>query len=259
MIDSHCHLDFKDFNKNRDEVIQNARAASVFTMINIGADLTTSINSVKLADQYDFIYAAVGVHPHDATTYDENVEQELLRLAENKKVKAIGEIGLDFYRDLSPRNIQKGVFRRQLELAISLKLPVVIHARDAYKETVQIVREYSQNLAGGVFHCFQGDAQKAQKVIDLGFSVSVGGKITYKNDEMAAMAAGIPLEYILLETDSPYLTPIPLRGKSSNQPAYVRYVRDKLADLKNVSVEEVEKITDRNSQKLFRLVDMFEG
>jgi len=259
MIDSHCHLDFKEFNKNREEVIRNALAAGVRTMINIGADLPTSINSVRLAEKYDCIFAAVGVHPHDAKTFNDGVENELLRLIENKKVKAIGEIGLDFFRDLSPRQIQKDVFRRQLELAVSKRLPVVIHAREAYQETLEIVREYSQKLVGGVFHCFQGDAKKAFKVIDLGFSVSVGGKITYPRDEMAAMAAEIPLEHILLETDSPYLTPVPFRGKSSNQPAYVRYVRDKLAELKNISVEEVEKITDRNTQKLFRLIEIFEG
>ncbi len=259
MIDSHCHLDLKEFNKNRDEIIQSALKAGVHTMINIGADLPSSVYSVKLADQYDCIYAVVGVHPHDANTYNDDIENKIMQLAENNKVKAIGEIGLDFYRDLSPRPIQKEVFRRQLELAVKLELPVVIHARDAYDETLEIVRVYSQNLVGGVFHCFQGDAKKARKVIDLGFSVSIGGKTTYKNDEMAAMAAAIPIEYILLETDSPYLTPVPLRGKSSNQPAYVRYVRDKLAELKNMPVDEVEKITDRNSQKLFRLVDMFEG
>ncbi len=259
MIDSHCHLDFKEFNKNRDEVIRNAISAGVHTMINIGADLPTSIKSVKLAEKYDCIFAAVGVHPHDVKTYNDDVENELLRLMENKKVKAIGEIGLDFFRDLSPRQMQKEVFRRQLELAVAKKLPVVIHAREAYKETTEIVREYAKNIVAGVFHCFQGDAKKAFGIIDFGFSISVGGKITYPKDEMAAMATEIPLDYLLLETDSPYLTPVPFRGKSSNQPAYVRYVRDKLAELKNISIDEVEKITDRNTQKLFRLVDIFEG
>ncbi len=258
MIDSHCHLDFREFNKNRDEVIQNALSSGVLTMINIGADLQTSINSVELADKHDSVFATVGVHPHDARTYNDKVEQELSRLTENKNVKAIGEIGLDFYRDLSPRTIQKDVFRRQLELAISKKLPVVIHTREAFEETAEIVREYAQKLTGGVFHCFPGNAKNACEVIDLGFHISVGGVITYPGAGMAKMATEVSLEHVLIETDSPYLTPVPYRGKK-NQPAYVRYVRDKLAELKDISVEEVETITDRNCQKLFRLVDIFEG
>jgi TatD DNase family protein len=258
MIDSHCHLDIREFNKNRDEIIQNALSSGVHTIINVGADLQTSINSVDLADKHDCIFATVGVHPHDARTYNDDVEKELCHLMENKKVKAIGEIGLDFYRDLSPRNIQKDIFRRQLRLAVLKKLPVVIHTREAFDETIEIVREYSSKLNGGVFHCFPGSAANAFEVIDLGFFISVGGVITYPKARMAKMATEIPLEHILIETDSPYLTPVPFRGKK-NQPAYVRFVRDKLAELKDISVEEVETITDRNCQKLFRLVDIFEG
>jgi len=258
MIDSHCHLDFKEFNKNREEIIKNALSAGVHTMINIGVDLQSSKKSVELTNQYDFIFATVGVHPHDARTYDSNLEKELSRLIENKKVKAVGEIGLDFYRDLSPRKVQKQVFHLQLELAIEKKLPVVIHTREAFDETVEIVEEYSGKLAGGVFHCFPGSLKEAHRVIDLGFHISVGGVITYPKSKMAEVASQVPLEYILIETDSPYLTPVPCRGKK-NQPAYVRYVRDKLAQLKSLPIEEVEKITDRNCRKLFRLVDIFEG
>ncbi len=258
MIDSHCHIDFNDYDKNRPDIIKEALSSGVHTIINIGADLQTSRNSVELAQRYDCVYASVGVHPHDAKTYDNNVEKELLKLMGHHKVKAVGEIGLDFYRDLSPRNVQEKVFRRQLEIAIDQKLPIVIHTRDSFEETIKIVREYKSKLSGGVFHCFPGTAEDAHRVIDMGFYISVGGVITYPKAKMAQTAKEVPIEKILLETDSPYLTPVPYRGKT-NQPAYVRYVRNKLAELKEMSVTEVEKITDRNSQKMYGLVDIFEG
>jgi TatD DNase family protein len=258
MIDSHCHLDFREFSGNQDKVIDNARSAGVHTMINIGVSLQSSHRSVELADTYDCVYAAVGVHPHDAKTYDDRVESELVRLTENKKVVAIGETGLDYYRELSPRHVQKKVFRRQLEIAVDKKLPVVIHTRESFPEALEMVKEYSGRLVGGVFHCFPGSVKEAHDVIDLGFHISVGGVITFPKARMATVAAEVPLEHILLETDCPYLTPSPVRGKI-NQPSYVRYVRNKLALLKNVPSEEIENVTDRNSQKVFRLVDVFEG
>lgn len=258
MIDSHCHLDFKQYRGRQDEIIKNALAAGVHTMVNVGVDLQSSINSVEMAHKYDSIYATVGVHPHDATTYSDEVEEELLRLMEDRKVVAVGEIGLDFFRDFSPRNVQRKVFRRQLEIAVDRQLPVVIHTRASFRETSEIVREFSSRLAGGIFHCFPGTLAEAHKLINLGFKVSFGGKITRPGDESAKVAAEAPIEHILLETDSPYLTPVPVREKI-NQPANVRYIRDRLAELKNISIEEVETITDRNSQKFYRLVDVFEG
>ncbi|PKK84121.1 MAG: hydrolase TatD [candidate division Zixibacteria bacterium HGW-Zixibacteria-1] len=256
MIDSHCHLDFKDFSGRLEDIIKNALLAGVHTMVNIGADLRTSINSVKLADEYDCIFATVGVHPHDAKKYNADVEDQLIQLMNNKRVVAVGEIGLDFYRDLSPRDLQKKVFRRQLEIAVDRKLPVVIHSRESFGETVEIVKEYSSRLVGGVFHCFPGTTKDAIEVIDLGLHISVGGVITFPRARMAEVATEVPLDKILLETDSPYLTPEPYRGKT-NQPAYVRFVRDKLAQLRGISAKEVEKITDRNCQKMYRLVEVF--
>ncbi len=258
MIDSHCHLDFKDFDKNRAEIIKNALDAGVHTMVNIGADLQTSINSVKLAEQYDFIYATVGVHPHDAKTFNPEVEEQLRRMIEHKKVAAVGEIGLDYYRDLSPRNIQEKVFRRQLEIAVEKDLPVVIHTRESFRDAVDIVSDYAGDLPGGIFHCFPGTVDDAYKVIDLGFHISVGGVITFPRAKMATVAVEAPLNRIAIETDSPYLTPMPYRGKT-NQPAYVKYVCDKIAELRGMPAEEVEKITDRNSQRVYRLVDVFGG
>lgn len=256
MIDSHCHLDFKDFSGRLEDIIKNALLAGVHTMVNIGADLRTSINSVKLAGEYDCIFATVGVHPHDAKKYNADVEDQLIQLMNNKRVVAVGEIGLDFYRDLSPRDLQKKVFRRQLEIAVDRKLPVVIHSRESFGETVEIVKEYSSRLVGGVFHCFPGTTKDAFEVIDLGLHISVGGVITFPKARMAEVATEVPLDKILLETDSPYLTPEPYRGKT-NQPAYVRFVRDKLAQLRGISAKEVEKITDRNCQKMYRLVEVF--
>jgi TatD DNase family protein len=258
MIDSHCHIDFKEFSGRTDEIVRSANDAGVHTIINIGADLQTSENSVALTEKFDCIYAAVGVHPHDARTYNENVEQQLTEMLKKSKVVAVGEIGLDFYRDLSPRDIQKKVFRKQLELAVKHDLPVVIHTRESFNDTVAIVEDYVDNLSGGVFHCFPGTVDDAYRVIDLGFHISVGGVITYPKAGMATVAAEVPENSILIETDAPYLTPVPFRGKT-NQPAYVKYVCEKLAELRNKSFAEIEKITDRNCRKLFRLVEIFEG
>lgn len=258
MIDSHCHLDFDAFDSDRDEAIDRALQAGVHTIVNIGADIESSRRSVKLSEQHDCIYATVGIHPHDAKTLNHDTLAELERLAAGAKTVAIGEIGLDFYRDLSPRKVQREAFRQQLELAIKLNLPVVIHTREAFDETVAITKEYAARLPGGVFHCFPGDAEQALEVIRLGFVISVGGVITYPKSGMARTAEATPLDKILLETDAPYLTPQLFRG-NRNQPAYVSYVCDKLAELKGLDRVEVERVTDGNCRKLFRLGETFEG
>lgn len=258
MTDSHCHLDFKEFRGRLDSVIEAARQAGVHTMVNIGADLETSRNSVSLAEKHEPVYATVGIHPHDAKTYNDDVAAELTALLGNGKVVAIGEIGLDYYRDLSPRPIQKKVLCQQLELAVKHQMPVVIHTREAFHETFEIVKEYSSRLPGGIFHCFPGTVEEAMQVIGIGFHISVGGVITFPNSRMATVAASVPLDRILLETDSPYLAPVPHRGKT-NQPAYLRVIAEKLATLRNVNVEEIERVTDRNCRKVYRLEETFGG
>jgi len=258
MIDSHCHLDFKDFDHNRIDIIETAVSAGIHTLINIGADLESSKRTAKLTEEHDCIYGTVGIHPHDAKTYNKNVENEIYRLLKKKRIIGIGEIGLDFYRDLSPRDIQKDVFRKQLEIAVEKNLPVVIHTRDSFEESVEIIKDYASDLPGGVFHCFPSTVDDAYKVINLGFHVGIGGIVTFPKAKMSEVAEAIPLEHILIETDCPYLAPVPFRGKQ-NQPAYVKYVAEKIAELKNINVAEVEKITDRNCQKLFRLVETFGG
>jgi TatD DNase family protein len=258
MIDTHCHLDFDNYDGRRDELINEAASAGVHTIINIGVDVDASKQSVALAETYESIYAAVGVHPHDARTLTKKTLQQLRELVRHRKVVAMGEIGLDFYRDLSPRDVQHQAFRRQLELAVELRLPIVIHARKSFRETVDIVRDHATDQPGGVFHCFPGNTGDALEVIGMGFVISVGGVITFQNARMARVAAEVPLDRIILETDAPYLTPVPFRGKE-NRPAYVRYVYEKLAELRGISVGEVEKVVDRTAQKLFNLVETFGG
>ncbi|KAA3635899.1 MAG: TatD family deoxyribonuclease [Calditrichaeota bacterium] len=256
MIDSHCHLNYIEKIGTTAELVQEALDGGVHTIINIGTDLKSCNESIALAEQFDSIFATVGVHPHDAKTVDDALLTQLKEFTAHKKVVAVGEIGLDYYRDLSPRDIQKKVFRQQLELAVETKLPIVIHTRESFDDTLEIVKDYAFDLPGGVFHCFPGDIKQAETVIDLGFVISVGGVITYKNASMADVAAYAPLDKIILETDAPYLTPTPYRGKT-NRPLYVKYVYEHLATLKKISVSEVEKQVDRNVQKLFKLVETF--
>lgn len=258
MIDSHCHLDSREYTGQVDSFVAQAKSAGVNTLVSIGADLDSSERAVAIAEKFDSVYATVGVHPHDAKTLNDSVIKRLRELTKNKKVVAIGEIGLDYYRDLSPRPIQKEAFHKQLALAVELAMPIVIHTRESFADTVTIVREYASRLRGGVFHCFPGTPDEAQQVFDLGFVISVGGVITYNNSQMAKTAAAVPLDKIMLETDSPYLTPVPHRGKT-NQPAYVTFVRDKLAELRGISSEEVERVTDKTTRKVYRLEQAFEG
>ncbi len=204
------------------------------------------------------VYATVGIHPHDATECDQAALDRLRFLAKQTKVVAIGEIGLDYYRDMSPRPVQKQAFAQQLDLAVELNMPVVIHTREAFDDTLEIIRPYAKKLPGGVFHCFPGTAEDAAKVFDIGFIISVGGVITFPKSSMAQMVTQVPLDRVILETDSPYLTPVPHRGKT-NTPAYVSYVAEMLASLRGISRSEVIKVTDRTCRKLYRLEETFGG
>ncbi len=258
MIDSHCHLYIKNSTEQQDQLIKEAVADGIGKIINIGIDIETSQLSLDLAEKYDSLYSTVGIHPHDAKKLNEQSIEKLRQLAAHDKVVAIGEIGLDFYRNLSPKPLQYAAFKKQLELAIELKKPIVIHTRDSLEETIEVVNKYAAELVGGVFHCFPGDADDAERIFKLGFSVSFGGVITFKNSDMAEVAAQVPLENIILETDSPYLTPLPFRGKQ-NRPAYLKYVYEKLAELRGLPVADIESIIDRNCVKLFKLEETFAG
>jgi len=258
MIDSHCHLNYIEKIGSPALLVKNANDAGVRTIINIGTDIESSKLSVEYTKQFESVYATVGVHPHDAKTINKSTLGELELLAKDKKVVAIGEIGLDFYRDHSPRDVQRNVFYQQLELAVKTELPVVIHSRNSFEDTFSILKEYSHKLKGGVFHCFPGDIEDAYEVIELGFVISVGGVITFGNNIMSKVASEIPLKNIILETDAPYLTPVPHRGKT-NSPEYVKYVYKHLAELREISLDELETSVDRNVQKLFSLVEIFGG
>ena len=256
MIDTHVHLLSKQFNHDRYEVIERAFAAGNEFLVEVGTDLRTSEDAVKLAQSRaqtgQQIYAAVGVHPHDANKVNDNVLATLEKLAGEPRVVAIGEAGLDFYRDLSPRDIQKKVFVEQISLAKRKGLPLIVHIRNAYREALDILGEERAFEVGGVLHCFSGDSASADRAINLGFSLGFGGTITYPGSGSSRLAANLPLETILLETDCPYLTPEPYR-KRRNEPAYVSLVLDCLARLRNVPRAKVEEVTSQNARELFRL------
>lgn len=256
MIDTHCHIDFRDFDRDRAEVIAEATACGVDRLINIGADIESSRRSLYLAETHDNIFCTVGVHPHDSKTLTAEFLKEMETMAASRKVVGIGEIGLDYYRNLSPHDIQKKAFVQQLDLAAALHRPVVIHVREAMDDALQIIKGYAGKVRG-VFHCFPGTTEQARRLAGMGFLISVNGVLTYKNSRMATVAQEVDLETVLIETDSPYLTPEPHRGQR-NTPAYVRFVCHKLAEIRRMDVADIDKITTRNAEKLFRLVDMFE-
>jgi len=255
MIDTHCHIDFPDFDRDREEIIVQAAEFGVDRLIDIGADKASTRRAFDLANAYENIYCTVGIHPHDSKTLSRDFMAEMETMAENPKVVGIGETGLDYYRNLSPHDIQKKAFKEQLDLAVNLDLPVVIHVREAMDDAMAIVRDYAGKLTG-VFHCFPGTVEQAARVIDMGFHISVNGVMTYKNSKMQRLGAEVDLNRILIETDCPFLTPVPHRGKR-NVPAYVRYVCAKLAELRQTSRDEIDKITTRNAEKLFHLVETF--
>jgi TatD DNase family protein len=251
-IDSHAHLEMKEFDGDRDEVIGRAAAAGLTAIITVGTTIPDCEKVVTLARLYPQVYAAVGIHPHEVKGIEDGTYNALRVLARQKKVIAIGEIGLDFFYDFSPRDIQLRRFAEQLDLAVELDLPVIIHDREAHAETLQILRERKGRLRG-VLHCFSGDMEMARECIGLGFYISVAGPVTYrKADQLRDVAGKIPAERLLIETDAPYLAPQPWRGKR-NEPAYVIETARCLAELRGMAAEEMEWLTEENTRRLFGL------
>lgn len=249
MIDSHAHLDDNRFKKDQAQVIKNFEKNGVDLVVNIGADLVSSKSSVFLAENNERIYATVGVHPHDAKTYNQDVEDQLEMLSGREKVVAIGEIGLDYYYDFSPREIQKEVFWKQLELAKRVKMPVVIHSRDADQDTMDILKQAKKENPDLIclIHCYSGSVEMMREYVKMGFYIALGGATTFKNAKTPKkVAMEVPIENLLLETDSPYMTPEPNRGKR-NEPKYVRLVAEQIANLRGMDVEEVISLTDKNT------------
>src|SRR5688572_7197746 len=273
-VDSHCHIDGPEYDADRAEVIARAREAGVTTMLNVGTGDPHSgafERAVALAEQHPDVYCAIGVHPHDAKLFDEAAQQRLSDLAkQSSRVVAWGEIGLDYHYDHSPRDVQRDVFRRQLGIGRELNLPVVIHSRAADEDTIAILREEFSDSGGpgvppvnraqdaratatraGVLHCFGGGLEMAEQAIELGFFISFAGNLTFKKaDDLRAIARNLPLERLLVETDCPYLTPVPFRGKR-NEPARVVETANLLAELKGVTPEEVGRVTSDNFARLF--------
>lgn len=256
LIDSHAHLDDEKFNGDRQYLIENLQENGLELVLNIGADLQSSINSVNLAKEYENIYAVVGVHPHSAKDVTDETLKEIKELAGREKVVAIGEIGLDYHYDYSPRDIQREQFIAQLKLAKEVNLPVVIHSREATQETLDIIKaEVEDGGLTGVLHAFSGSPEIAREYIKLGFLISIGGPLTFKNARVVKQVVEeIDLDYMLIETDSPYLTPVPNRGKR-NEPMFVRYVAEEIAKIKGIDVEEVIRITNENTKSLFNIED----
>ncbi len=253
LIDSHAHLEMPDFNRDLNEVVKRAQDSGIEYIFTVGTEKKDWLKAIKIAETYPFVFAILGVHPHNAKEIDDKTYSELRILCKHEKVKAYGEIGLDFYRNLSPREIQLKRFREQIMLAKELGLPIVIHDRDAHKETLEILREERANECGGIIHCFSGDHYMARKCIEMGFYISIPGSITFKNASLLVeVVKKIPLDSILIETDSPFLTPEPFRGKR-NEPSYVRFIAQKISEIKGVSFEKVAEKTSESALKIFRL------
>lgn len=251
--DTHAHLDDPSYAEDFQEVVTRMKSSGISRVTNVGYDLPSSERSVKLAQDNDFIYAAIGIHPHNAEGATDETWAKLLLLAKQPKVLAWGEIGLDYYRDLSPRSIQKDIFIQQIKLANEVGLPIVVHNRDAHQDVLEIIKANPPQY-GGIFHCYSGSWEMANVLLRLGFYLSFAGPVTYKNARQTVEVAGhAPMDRILVETDSPYLTPEPRRGKR-NEPTYVREIVRKIAEIKNLPFEDIAFQTMRNAEIIFGLV-----
>lgn len=250
-FDSHAHYDDERFEEDRYELIERIHEEGVDYIVNAAADIPSCYTSLALAEKYPFIYCSIGVHPHDAKTLNDERMNELKELAKKEKVVAIGEIGLDYYYDSSPRDEQRKWFKAQLELAKELDLPVIIHSREACQETFDTIM--ASGVKEGVIHCFSGSSELAKEYVKRGFYIGIGGALTFKNARRAVeVVETIGIEHILIETDAPYMTPVPHRGKR-NDSSYLEHVVEKIAEIKGMTPEEVCEKTKENAKKLFRI------
>ena len=248
-FESHAHYDDERFDEDRDTLLASFPAEGIETVVNASSDIKSSKASIALSEKYPFCYSAVGIHPHEVENITEADIDELRELSKHPKVVAIGEIGLDYYYDLSPRDLQRHWFKRQLELADELKMPVIIHSRDAAQECFDIIK--NSNVRNGVIHCYSGSAEMAEEYIKMGFYIGVGGSLTFKNNKKGVETVErIPIEKILIETDSPYLAPVPYRGKR-NDSRLLKYVVERISQIKNIPENDICNITKNNAQNLF--------
>ncbi|MGE7596302.1 TatD family hydrolase [Peribacillus frigoritolerans] len=251
LFDTHVHVNAEQFNEDLEDVIERAKEAGVDNMVVVGFDRPTIIRAMELIETYDFMYAAVGWHPVDAIDMTEDDLQWIEELSNHPKVVAIGEMGLDYHWDKSPKDVQMEVFRKQIRLAKKVGLPIIIHNREATADIVNILKEEEASRVGGIMHCFSGSAETALECINMNFYISLGGPVTFKNAKKPKeVAAAVPLDRLLIETDCPYLAPHPYRGKR-NEPSYVKLVAEQIADIKQLTIEEVSQATTENAKKLF--------
>lgn len=253
LFDSHAHYNDERFNEDRDEILSQMNENNVGLILNSCSSLDEVKDIFAICEKYPFVYASIGIHPHEVEDLTEADMELLKEYAKNPCVKAIGEIGLDYYYDFSPRDVQQKWFARQVDIAREIKMPVVIHDRDAHKDTMDILREHNVRDTGGVFHCYAGSVETAREILDWGMYIAFGGTLTFKKSVRPVEAAKyVPLDRILIETDSPYLTPEPNRGKR-NSSLYIHYVAEKLAQIKGLTVEEIENATFNNAKKCFNI------
>jgi TatD DNase family protein len=254
-IDTHVHLNADQYEDDLQEVINRALEANVKKMVVIGFDRITIERAMKLVEQYSFIYAVVGWHPVDAIDCTEEDLKWIEELAAHEKVVGIGEMGLDYHWDKSPKDVQQVLFRKQIRLAQKVKLPIIIHNRDATEDVIRILQEEEAQLTGGIMHCYGGSVETAKQCIEMNFMISLGGPVTFKNAKKPKeVATKIPLENLLIETDAPYLAPHPYRGKR-NEPALVTLVAEEIARLKGISIEEVAEVTTKNAELFFGITE----
>ncbi|MDU1307350.1 MAG: TatD family hydrolase [Clostridium perfringens] len=252
IFDTHAHYDSDSFDEDRENVIKELKENGVIGVLNCGSDLYGLRKSVELAKEFDMFYAAVGIHPENADEFNEDVVKEIKEFVKNEKVKAIGEIGLDYYwEENPPREVQKEVFRAQMKLADELNLPVVIHDRDAHKDTLEIMKEFPNVI--GVVHCFSGSVEFAKECIKLGYYIGFTGVLTFKNaKKLLDVCREIPAERMLVETDCPFMAPVPFRGKR-NKSDYIEYIIDKMSEIRGISGEEMNEILLNNKKRLFKI------
>lgn len=250
LIDTHAHLQMSDYNEDRDLVISRAVEAGVTCIVNASYDLASSWQAIKLSEEYSNLYASVGVHPHDAYTLDEETFNALWDISNHPKVIAIGETGLDYYRNRSPRDVQKKSFERHIELSLEFNLPIIVHNRNAHDDVLKILNEYKGKLRG-VMHCFSGDLDFALRCIEIGFYISFAGNITYTNaTTLREVASKVPDKKLMIETDCPFLTPQFKRGQR-NEPSYIKGIAKKLAEIRQVALPDISQLTTKNAQELF--------
>ncbi|KRE95898.1 hydrolase TatD [Paenibacillus sp. Soil766] len=253
LTDSHTHLNAEQFKEDQEEVIQRALEAGVTRIVNVGFNRETIPSSIELAEKYDWIYSTVGWHPVDAIDMMPGDLEWIESLCQHEKVVAIGEIGLDYYWDKSPKDVQQRVFREQIRLARKLGMPIVIHNRDAHQDILTILKEEKAAEVGGIMHCFSGSWETAKRCLDMNFHISFGGPVTFKNAvQPKEVLAQVPLDRLLIETDAPYLTPHPFRGKR-NETGYVRLVAETAAEIRGMTLEEIAEITTNNAIRLLGL------